>query len=217
MRSLLALAVFVGIAFAPHVAPAEIALRPGVSAQAGDEHVKSGIGITLQGGGGVTNFTGSGATAATDLGGYWDLRVVFGTRTFIGGELAYVGSSRGTTSASLYGSSTSLIGNGGEADVRFQLPLVSGGGALVEPFIFGGVGWSQYRYSNFQLGQSARSDNVGTVPFGGGLAFGYRGFMADARFTYRPTFDATSDFFGPSVSSGGLSSWTAGLMVGFEF
>jgi hypothetical protein len=28
-----------------------------------------------------------------------------------------------------------------------------------------------------------------TVPFGAGIALGYRGLMVDARFTYRQTFD----------------------------
>ena len=41
-----------------------------------------------------------------------------------------------------------------------------------------------------------------TVPFGGGFAFGYGGFVADARFTYRKTY------YNNLVSGGGnLDSW----------
>jgi hypothetical protein len=40
----------------------------------------------------------------------------------------------------------------------------------------------------------------------------YRGLMADARFTYRPAFDA--QLFTDNAS---MRTWSAGLHVGMEF
>jgi hypothetical protein len=176
----------------PLAARAQLALAPGVSAQAADQHVKSGIGVSLQAGGGVTDFTGSTSRAETDTGGYWDVRAVFGTRSFLGAELAYVGSSRGLSTGAVLGSNASLVSHGGEGTLRFQLPFASSDGLLLEPFAFAGVGWSRYNFRNLSAGVTSSSDSVGTVPVGGGLVVGYRGFMVDARITYRPTASSSS-------------------------
>jgi hypothetical protein len=217
MRHPTAVALFVGMALASHAAQAQLTVLPGVSGRAGDEHIRSRIGMTVQAGAGLTNFTGSRASDATNVGAYGELRTVIGTRTFIGGELAYLGSTRSTSSTSATGWHTSLTGNGGEADVRLQLPMVTSKGILLEPFVLAGIGWTHFSYDTRSLTAPKVSDDVGTIPFGGGLAFGYRGFTADARFTYRPTFGVSDSFVGPLLNGGGLQAWTMGLMVGLEF
>src|SRR3954451_17178183 len=74
---------FLAIGLAAHGARAQLAVAPGVSEKAGDTRITSRIGISLQAGGGVSNFSGSTARDVTDVGGYWDVRAVFGTRSFV--------------------------------------------------------------------------------------------------------------------------------------
>jgi hypothetical protein len=127
-----------------------------------------------------------------------------------------VGTIRGLSTNSVLGSDASLVSHGGEGDLRLQLPFASGNGLLLEPFAFAGLGWSRYNLRNLSVGVTSSSDGVGTVPLGGGLALGYRGFMVDARFTYRPTFGSNDAFLG-TANSGGLGTWNIGAMVGIEF
>jgi hypothetical protein len=183
----------------------------------GTEHLRTPMGTSLQLGGGVTNFTSQATRNFTNVGGYWDARAVIGTRSVVGMELAYVGNAMDIRSPGL-DTGAFLAGNGAEALVRVQGPFTTYNGVLVEPFAFGGIGWTHYNVVNDDFNVSAvkESDDVGTVPFGAGLAVGYRGLMLDARFTYRQAFD---DELFPVVSESGLSdlqSWAAGMMIGVE-
>jgi hypothetical protein len=85
--------------------------------------------------------------------------------------------------------------------------------SLLEPFGFVGLGWSHYNVTNTNVNTSdvASSDDVMTLPFGGGLAFGYGGFLADARFTYRKTY------YNNLVPGQNLDSWGVGGQIGFGF
>jgi hypothetical protein len=208
------LALALGVGLFAQMARAEI--EPSVSGKPGEEHIKSRIGISIQGGGGVTDFTGSNARTVTDTGGSWDIRAVFGTRQVLALEAAYVGSARGLTTGSLAANDMNLIGNGLEANLRLNAPFLQGM-TLLEPFIFVGAGWSHYYVSNDLVNSfTVASDNVGTVPMGLGLAVGYRGFLAEARFTYRPTYD-DNDMVFTNGANLGLDSWNASLMLGYEF
>ena len=51
-------------------------------------------GLALQLGGGVTGFTRENARDSFGTGGYWDARAILGNQSFLGAELAYVGSAR---------------------------------------------------------------------------------------------------------------------------
>jgi hypothetical protein len=191
--------------------------RPTVTRGYGQEHLHTPMGTSIQVGGGYTNFSSQRTRDLTSPGGYWDARAVVGTRTAVGLELAYVGSARSITAAGLDPDAI-LIGNGAEADLRLQAPLLSMSGMLVEPFLFGGVGWVRYSVRNDSFNNSIvkQNDNVGTLPFGGGLALGSHGFMLDLRFTYRQTFN--EDLFPVPSQSGkaDLQNWSAGAMLGFE-
>jgi hypothetical protein len=212
-RKLLELGMVVGMLLGPQIARAD--LEPRISGKPGEEHIRSGFGISIQGGGGVTDFTGSTERALTNVGGSWDVRAVFGTRQIVGFEAAYVGSAHGMSPS--WGSNTQLVGNGVEGNLRLNLPFLQNE-VLVEPFGFVGLGWSNYYLTNFGNGQVfSNSDAVGTVPMGGGLAIGYRGFIAEARFTYRPDFDDNQLLVAGSGDALRLDSWNAGLMLGFEF
>jgi len=176
-------------------------------------------GASLLVGGGAFDFSRNLARSETDMGGYWNVRAIFGTRNFLGLEAAYVGSMQGINVLGL-SSNASLVGNGAEGALRFNVPVqMNRGMSLVEPFVFGGAGWSRYTVVNSTTTTASINDNddVLTLPFGGGLAFGHRGFFADARFTYRPTYYNDLLRGSNAGSSARLDSWGAGAQLGFEF
>jgi hypothetical protein len=212
-RALLQLGVVLGAVSVASLAQAQF--EPSVSGRPGEAHVRSRYGVSVQGGGGLTYFTGGRENDVTNAGGAWDLRVVFGTRMIPALEAAYVGSSRSVSSGPVSG--TGLVSNGLEGNFRLNAPFLAGE-ALIEPFGFIGVGWSHY-YLTSLGGQvvTVRSDDVGVVPMGGGLAFGYRGFIAEARGTYRPTWGESGMVLTNDGRRFNLDTWSAGLMVGFEF
>lgn len=175
-------------------------------------HTPLGAGLLL--GGGVQDFTGSNIRSVTGTAGFWNARMVFGTRQIVGFEAAYVGSAQSIEMLGL-DSDAMLLSNGAEGAVRVNLPMTRTSYSLVEPFGFVGAGWSRYHVANTPVNTSsvAPNDDILAVPYGAGVAFGYRGFMADARFTYRSTF--YNDLL--RTSGGRLDNWTAGGQVGFEF
>ena len=164
-------------------------------------------------GGGFEEFTDNGLRSMTGGGGYWSARIVGGMRRIIGLEAAYVGNARNIDALGL-DRNARLISNGAEGAVRLNIPIVSWSQmSLVEPFGFVGLGWSHYNVTNTNINMSdvASSDDIMTVPFGGGLAFGYGGLLADARFTYRKTYN--NDL----VTGQNLDTWAVGGQIGFGF
>jgi len=172
-------------------------------------------GLALQVGGGVTGFTREAARDTFKTGGYWDARAILGTRSFLGAEVAYVGSAREITAAGI-SSNTNLLGNGAEATVRGNLPLQVGN-LRVEPFVFGGAGWTHYQLVNNDFNRSNIKDNADAlvIPFGTGVGLSYQHFSVDARFTYRAVFN---DDMVPTNGDDhlDLQNWGAGLTVGYE-
>ena len=165
-------------------------------------------------GGGFEDFSDNNLRSMTGGGGYWSARIVGGMRRIVGVEAAYIGTARNIDALGLSGSAR-LISNGAEGALRLNIPIVSWNQmSLIEPFGFVGLGWSHYNVTSGQANTSdvASSDDIMTVPFGGGFAFGYGGFMADARFTYRKTY------YNNLVSGGGnLDNWGGGGQIGFGF
>ncbi len=162
-------------------------------------------------GGGVTDFTEDAVKDRFDVGGAWDLRLGFGSRFYVGGELAYVGSAARGSGA---GAGSDLLTNGAEAVLRLQYPY-DAGGWLVEPFAFGGIGWSHLSIRDAPPGLKD-SDDVGVVPFGAGITVGRGHLLLDARFTYRTSFDEDIAF-APNQAAASLERWTVGASVGYEF
>jgi hypothetical protein len=113
-----------------------------------------------------------------------------------------IGASQGNT----------LVRNGFQGLIRGQLPVPMGV-AFLEPYVFGGMGWDHYSFTNnLPVNASVTAnDNVLTVPAGGGVSVGYRGFIFDARFTYRPTF------FDSLFGDASLTNWNANGSLGYEF
>ncbi len=175
--------------------------------------VPSHVGVGLLLGGGYQQFTNSGIRNQTGEGGYWNVRAVMGTREFIGFEAAYVGDARGLTGLG-FSNNARLVSNGVEGVLRLNVPVMRGY-SLVEPFGFVGVGWQHYQITNNNnvLSDVVGSDDVLTLPFGGGLEYAHHGFLADARFTYRETY--YNNLFGQN--GGDLNNWNVGGQIGFEF
>jgi hypothetical protein len=175
----------------------------------------SGIGVGLFVGGGVTDFTEGGTRSQTNAGGSWTGRITFGTRSIVAFEGSYIGGENALTG--LGARSSTLIRNGLEGSLRLNLPIYAQG-TLLEPYAMGGLGWNSYHivdYSSASLASlSSGTDNTVTIPLGVGLTIGYRGFLADVRYTYRPTYE--QEIFINQVDSG-LTNWDLGGMVGYEF
>jgi hypothetical protein len=175
---------------------------------------QSRMGLALLVGGGVTDFTDGSTRSETGTGGSWTARLAVATRRIIGFDASYVGGAN--TLHGLGAGNATLVRNGLEGALRINAPLYSYD-TLFEPYALAGVGWNTYRLANYNAGTSsvsAGSDNTVTIPLGVGFALGYRGFMADVRYTLRPTYDQ-SVFV--NQTSGALSNWDLGGMLGYEF
>jgi hypothetical protein len=176
----------------------------------------SRIGIEATLGAGAIGFIDETARNATQTGAAWDARLMFGSRLPIAIEGAYVGSVQNIEALGL-GTSSLLLGNGVEGTLRVNLSR-----ARVQPYLFGGVGWTRYQLTNAQSNTSSLlgSDDVGTVPLGGGLSARLgTAFILDVRGTYRATFGGDM-FQGVALntdSSNAMQTWSAAGRIGFEF
>jgi hypothetical protein len=215
-QTIIGSAAFIALLAAPALAQSNEPELPAVSASlASVPVVPRGFGFQV--GGGVTGFSRKETRDSFGTGGYWDARALIGSRSFLGAELAYVGSAREASAGGLAGSAA-LLGNGAEAAVRVNLPIEANR-LLVEPFLFGGVGWTYYQVVNEDGNSSNIKDhaNALSIPFGAGVSTSFNHFMIDARFTYRSVFD--DDLVRVTSSErqhADLQNWSAGLTVGYE-
>jgi hypothetical protein len=197
------------------IAGLALAAAPGLAGAdgwrgSGSSNLRTPYGAYVLLGGGVTDFTEDAVKDRFDAGGSWDLRLGLGSRFYLGGEVAYVGSIR----SSADGSGSDLLSNGGEAVLRVQYPYATGSW-LVEPFVFGGIGWNRVSLEDAPPGLED-SDDVGVVPFGAGVTLGNGRLLLDARFTYRTSFDedlALAVGEGPA----NLEQWGVTAAIGYEF
>ena len=172
-------------------------------------------GVALMIGGGVTSFSERGAHDRFDRGGFWDLRAVWGIGSFIGTELAYVGSSRAAKARGV-GRRPALMNDGAEATLRANLPIPLGQLRL-EPYGFGGFGWSYYwvAQSDPSIVRMKDHANAFVIPFGGGLSVAYRYVVVEARFTYRSVFH-DHILQAPGSAGLGLENWSLGMLFGYQ-
>ncbi len=148
----------------------------------------SRFGMTLAGGGGVTDFTESGTRSVTQTGGSWDFRLAFRTRRMLGAEISYVGGAYAIQG--FENSDTKLVRNGIEVAMRLNAPCYVGD-TLLEPYFAGGMGWNGYRITNTKEATASTSPggtNTLAFPLSLGFVVAYKGFIADARYTIRPTY-----------------------------
>jgi hypothetical protein len=172
---------------------------------------RTGYGVEVSLGGGVTNFTADAARDATDPGGSWNLRLTMGTRSIVGFEASYIGQAQNVEAAGL-DADAYMVGNGAEGAFRLNAPILYRDW-LFAPFALAGVGWTRYDLVNADFNTSLiqDDDNVFTIPLGAGVAASYRGVMFDTRFVYRAAYD--DDFLGAAD----LHNWIVSANVGREF
>ena len=197
-----ALIMGLALAAAPELARAE----DGASAPRG---LLTPLGEYALLGGGVSDYTDDAVKDRFGVGGSWDLRLGIGSRFYVGGEVAYVGSARGGER-----DGADLLSNGAEAVVRVQYPYATGQW-LVEPFAFGGIGWDRVTLRDAAPGLKDE-DDVGVVPVGAGLTVGYGRFLLDARFTYRASFDEDLAL-AVGEEPADLEQWGVSAALGYEF
>jgi hypothetical protein len=170
------------------------------------------LGGALLVGGGYEDFTDSNLRAMTGAGGAWDARLVGGTRQFIGIEAAYVGAARSINTLGV--TNSNLVSNGVEGALRLNIPVAQGM-SLIEPFGLIGLGWQHYNITNTPAATAdvAKTDDVLTMPVGGGLEAAYGQFMLDARYTYRFTY--LNDLM--RATGGRLNNWGISGNLGVAF
>ncbi len=194
---------------APPVAPAPPLYKSIVAAP------PSRIGIEATVGAGAIGFVGESARNATQTGASWDARMMVGSRLPIALEGAYVGSVQNINALGLSTESL-LLGNGIEGTVRVNITR-----ARVQPYLFGGIGWTHYQLTNTVANTSSISDkdDIGTVPVGAGLSARVgSAVILDIRGTYRATFaDDMMRATSPDGNSSSMQTWNAAGRVGFEF
>lgn len=159
-------------------------------------------------GGGVRNFRSGSLRGAFDLGGTWDARLGIGNGTFLGLEADYVGSYQNGKSGR-----PNMLTNGAEGVLRLQAPI-GVQAFLLEPYVFGGVGWSYVSLMHAPSG-IASNENIGTIPFGAGITLGSEGFLLDARFTWRKTFNDSIQLGTDGAKN--LENYDVTANVGFAF
>lgn len=183
-----------------------------ITSEGAGDHVRSGIGVEMSVGGGISNFTNTSVNNVTDPAGTWEARLGIGSRSFFGLEGAYIGQAGNVGGLGLE-SDTLLQAHGAEGLLRFNiLPSY-----VVQPYLFAGAAWKHYSllFNNNFTSSVRDSDDVVEVPFGGGVAFRSTGFVFDTRFDYRPAFD--EEMFRINGQTRSMDNWEATARLGFEF
>lgn len=169
------------------------------------------IGVAVSIGGGVGGFIEEDARDVADMGGAWDARLVIGTRSVLGVELAYIGAAY-DLEAPLLDDDAFLVSNG--AEIAARLNLIPG--APVTPIVFGGIGFRHFSLTNDDFNQSRILDDedVAHFPVGAGLAFHVDDLLVELRGEVRPT-TGDDDMLGDDDTN--LSTWAAKARLGFVF
>jgi hypothetical protein len=200
--------------------PLEAPLRPAASPADFYSPRDPRFGWAIMAGGGYEAFTAADMRSRTNGGGAWDVRIVGGTRSYGGFEAAYVGSSNGVETLGATAANSSLVANGLEGAFRLNVPITKGA-SLLEPYASLGLGWSHYTLTGYNSSVamasdfSSPSDNVMTLPLGGGFAYGYKAFLVDVRLSYVATY--LNNYLGSGNGGGTLNHWGVGGQIGWTY
>jgi hypothetical protein len=174
------------------------------------------IGIQVMAGGGLMNQMDDETGDVTEIGLLWEARVAFLNRSLLGFEAAYIGSVQ-TVNALGLDDNAQLMGNGAEANLRLNVL----GAGPIRPYLFGGVGWTHYDFTNTGTANAAVEDNDDVIHIPAGVGIGIhlpRGMTIDLRGTARAAFEEQT--FQPMAAEDdemGLENWSASAQLGFEF
>jgi hypothetical protein len=189
-----------------------------------DDHLITPFGMSLAVGGGLMNFFDQDTRDLTGPAGTWEARLTIGTRSPLAFEAAYVGSAQNVNALGL-DNSAYLLGTSFEGDARLNFTTMA-----VQPYIFGGIGYTQYDVQNADFNTSSveDSEHLGHIPVGAGLGWQYGGLLLDVRGTLRAAFndairnedDSNTDIIPDSNEANNraeLDTWAVTGRVGFEF
>jgi hypothetical protein len=189
----------------------EVAAKPAPSRR--EPMVPGGLVLTV--GGGINDFASAQMRGITSLGGEWEVRALWGSRSPIALEVAYVGTAQSMHVEGMDPNAV-LVSNGIEGLGRLNI-----GTYRFQPYLVAGVAWQHFDVTNksFNVSDVNNSDDVLAIPFGGGFAaYIADGFVIDARFIYRATYEENLIQPGSPQSGGhGLANWCANLKLGYEF
>ncbi len=174
-----------------------------------EESPNMGLGITALGG--VEGYTGSLAPVL-DPGPAWGAKVSVQPLPYMGIEASYIGS-QSQIDPSLPVEGPFVLRTTGVIDAKFSLP------AMVEPYVFGGIGLSRSTVRRNTDLSGLRSDTFGVAPIGGGVDAHYGNLVVGARASYNFFFDdqLTTGTPGSAIEATGGNGWQAGLNIGALF
>ncbi|KAB2898081.1 MAG: porin family protein [Kofleriaceae bacterium] len=189
----------------------------GAAAQAYDEEdedLLSRIGLALTVGGGVSGFTNEEMRDTADVGGTWDVRAAFGTRSPIALEAGYVGSAQAIDAIGL-DTDAVLVGTALEGLARVNLLPEQ----RINPYFFGGAAWRRYDLTNADTNTSdvVETDNLLEIPVGAGVSYRIAGFVADLRGSFRIATEEDLIRTDVGEESPKLHTWSASAKLGYEF
>jgi hypothetical protein len=165
-------------------------------------------GLTVMLGGGVEGYTGALAHDINAGATYGVTAAIKPSKVF-GLELGYSGAVNDLDGAGLgVDNGPDLVRNGGQAALTFGL-----GAAPVQPYVLGGIGFSDYNFRGESAGFS--DDMVGNVPVGAGLRTHIGDFTVDLRGNYNFLFD--QDFAGVDDGLNENGRYSGTLNIGGTF
>lgn len=186
-----------------------------------DDHLMTRFGMALTVGGGIVDFMDDDARALGDMGGAWEARLTVGTRSPLAIEAAYVGSAHNIDALGLDGSAV-LLGTAVETDLRVNFAT-----GPVQPYVFGGIGYTRYDVTNEDFNTSSVNDSeqMGHLPLGAGIGTQWGGFLLDVRGTVRPAFEddlvdepaLEDDPLDENDTATDLDTWSVAARLGWEF
>lgn len=173
--------------------------------------------ITVQAGGGYSNFTENGTRDLTTPGGLWTVRASSWANRWLGVEAGYIGTANGFDPPT--GGDAAILRNGFDVDLKLGYP-VAVGNAYVAPYGLIGLGIDFLVLAGAE-GNRAGADTHDTafaLPVGVGLTAGLDRYSLDARFAFRSNFgDAMFDSANRTIYTAGTNSLAFTLAAGYTF
>jgi hypothetical protein len=167
-------------------------------------------GLTLMVGGGVEGYTGALAPSINP-GPAYGVTASIKPSKVLGIELGYSGAVNNLDSPLAGTDGPDLVRNGGQAALTFGL-----GAAPVQPYVLGGIGFSDYNVRGAGAGAAGFGDDmVGNVPVGAGLRTHIGNFTADLRANYNFLFD--QEFAGVDTGLNENGRYSGTLNIGGTF
>jgi hypothetical protein len=166
----------------------------------------TGIGVSVEAGGGFGDFLDQRARSATTAEGLWTVRVSVGTRRHLAFDAAYVGNAQ-TVHAPALEHDAKLSGHGAETCVRYNMFT----GAW-QPYVSAGVGFVHYTFGRAVAAEGvASSGNVIELPLAVGVALRWSALVLDTCFALHT---ATG---WDMVIGANMSTWNIAARLGVEF